>query len=1049
MRHASGTFPTLLGVGALALPVMAVAQTPVPAADAAAALERLEWRPIGPANMGGRVTAILGVPGDPRVFWVAGADGGVFKTENAGITFEPQFDDQRVYSVGALALAPSDHNVVWLGSGEGDPRNSTSYGDGVYRSTDGGETWTHLGLDDSERIKRIAVHPGDPDVAWVCALGHAWGPNEERGVFRTTDAGRTWEKVLYRDEDTGCSDLAIDPSNPRILYAGMWTFRRRPWRFDDGGGETAVYRTKDGGDTWEKLTEGLPDGPLARIGIAVSRSDRRVVYVVSEAKEGGILWRSDDGGDSFRLVHSDARINFRPFYYSDIRVDPVNPDVVYSLSGGLYKSIDGGRTFDRIGGSVHGDHQAFWIDPEDARRLLSGSDGGFQLSYDAGENWDVINNVELSQFYQVAYDFEQPYRVCGGLQDNGGWCGPHRTRHGEILKDDWFRVSGGDGFYTIPVPDQPDLIYSDLQGGVFMLTDMRSGATRRIHPYPNKIGSSGDAMLGHRYRFNWDAPIHISPHDPATVYIGGNHVFRSRDQGHSWEELSPDLTTRDTTKQLTSGGDIYQDNTAAEFHTTIVTIAESPVRAGIIWAGTDDGNIQVTRDGGATWTNVSPNVPGLPAETWIGKIDASHHDACTAYVAVDNHRLDDFAPYAWRTTDCGGTWTDLAAGLPQDDYVKVVREDTRNPNLLYAGMERGIQASWDAGRTWMSLRANLPPVSVRDIQIHPRDNDLIIGTHGRGAWILDDIGALQELPRAAGAPAWLVASRPAIRWEGGGRDASPGERTYQAPNPEYGAFIDYFLAEPAADSAAIRITDARGQTIRDLRGPADAGLNRVVWDLEHEGPARLEGGGGGGGGGGGFGGGGGPLAVPGTYGVTVSVGGRELSGDIEVLADPAVDATPADYDAQLAAALELRDLISRTVRLISDTRSLDEQLGGIETAVKANPTSVDDEDAVSEALDAADDELAEFEDRLTYPIPGLGYRQVPRLREELSSLFGSVTGPPSPPTEGEVERLGELREETATAEADFQAILATTIADLNRVLGGTARILLERRELVP
>ncbi len=605
----------------------------------AKAISSLKWRSIGPANMGGRVTAVLGVPGDPKTFWIAGADGGLWKTTNGGTTYEAQFESYPVYSVGAIALAASDWNVLWLGTGEGDPRNTTSYGDGVYRSTDGGRTFVHLGLDGTERIKRIVVHPANPDVAYVCALGRAWGPNEERGVFRTTDGGKTWEKVLYKDEDTGCSDIAIDESNPRELYAGMYTFRRRPWRFDSGGKETALYKSTDGGLTWTKKSKGLPKGPMDCIGVALSRTKPDVVYVVTEAVKEGTLFRSDDAGESFRMVNDDARINFRPFYYSDIRVDPNNPDVVYSLSGGLYKSTDGGKSFESIGRGIHGDHQALWIDPMDSDWVLSGSDGGFQVSLDGGDNWEILNNIVLAQFYHVFLDDRDPYYVCGGLQDNGNWCGPSRSgRTDGILKDDWYSVSGGDGFFAVPIPGQPNLVYSDSQGGNIVLTDTRTGNARRVHPYPKMVGSHGDALVDHEYRFNWDAPIHISPHDPGTVYFGGNVVFKSTDYGQNWDVVSPDLTTNDKSKQLSSGGEVVVDNTAAEFHCTILSIAESPLAAGVIWVGTDDGNIQMTRDGGKTWTNVKDNVPGLPAFSWIANIEPSHVDGGTAYVAVDDHR---------------------------------------------------------------------------------------------------------------------------------------------------------------------------------------------------------------------------------------------------------------------------------------------------------------------------------------------------------------------------------------------------------------------------
>ncbi len=1028
--------PSLIVLATIALAAPAAAQTPQQITDA---IKGLAWREIGPANMGGRVSAIEGVPGNPRIFWVGGADGGVFKTVNAGTTFETQFVDQPVYSVGSLTLAPSDHNVLWLGSGEGDPRNSTSYGNGVYRSTDGGTTWTYLGLNGTERIKRIAVDPRNADVAWVCAMGHAWGPNAERGVFRTRDGGRTWSKVLFIDQDTGCSDIDIDASNPRVLYAGMWTFRRRPWRFDDGGKQTALYKSTDGGDTWNKLGgRGMPTEPMARIGVSVSRSHPHVVYMITETPTQGTLFRSDDAGASWRMVHEERNINFRPFYYSDVRVDPTNPEVVWSLSGGLYKSTDGGRTFESVGRGIHGDHQALWIDPHDADRVLSGSDGGYQVSMDGGTNWDIINNVTLSQFYQIAFDYQEPYNVCGGLQDNGVWCGPSMTTHGAILKDDWVYVSGGDGFYALPVLDQPWLIYTNLQGGVFMITDMRSGATRRVHPYPNRIGSAGDAMLGHKYRFNWDAPIHISPHDPRTVYIGGNHVFKSVDNGHTWTELSPDLTTKDTTKQLTSGGEVYQDNTAAEFHTTILTIAESRRQPGVIWVGTDDGKVWITRNGGQTWTDITRNIRGLPAFAWVAKIDASHHDPGTAYIAVDQHRMDDFTPHVYRVTEFGARSEDLSAGLPQDDYVKVIREDPRNANLLYVGMERGLFATWDGGRQWVSIRNGLPPVSVRDIQVHPRDHDLIIGTHGRGVYILDDIRPLQELGSALAADAHVFQPRPAIRWETGRRDAASGQREYRAENPPFGAMIYYYLRAKPDRPVVITIKDGAGATIRTLRErDAQAGVNRAVWNLRAEGPERPAGQEGG------FGfGGAGPWVIPGEYTVAVRAGTRELTTSVTVRPDPRVDVPHAFLVQQWDAAIELRGLVSEVNGLLGAAESLEQQITSLVAALHG--TSGDGRDELTAACNGALKELERFKDWLTRPPPRMGYRQAPRLREELLSLMNSISSTASRPTEAERMRLAELKTETAEAAATFNRFLESTISGINNRAGSYPRIIVDR-----
>ena len=994
--------------------------------DAAKALSALEWRAIGPANMGGRVTDIDGVPGNPYTYYVSGADGGVFKTVNNGVTFKPLFTKQKSYSVGALTLAPSDPNVIWLGSGEGDPRNSVGYGHGVYRSLDGGETWTNVGLGGTERIKRIVVHPDNPDVALVCALGRQFGPNEERGVFRTEDGGQSWDKVLYLDEDTGCSDLDMEMDNPRILYAGMWTFRRKPWRFDDGGGETALYRSKDGGTNWVKLDgEGMPKSDLARIGVSIAQSQPETVYMMTETKENGSLFRSDDRGETWRMVNDNRDINFRPFYYSDIHVDPTNPDHLYSLSGRLYKSTDGGKTFKQVAGDVHGDHQSLWIDPLNSDRVLSGSDGGFQLSYDAGASWDIVNNIELSQFYQLYVDGRDPYFVCGGLQDNGTWCGPSNSlRSAGILKRDWVPIAYGDGYYGVPIPGDERYAYGTWQGGGIYLVDTQTGSARSVHPYPKIVASAGDAIAEHKYRFNWDAGFEISPHDPETAYFGGNVVFRTRDRGQSWEVISEDLTNNDKSKQASSGGEIYADNTAAEFHNTILYIEESPVKQGVIWVGTDDGNLHLTQDDGETWVNLKDRVRGLPDFAWISKIHASPHDAGTAFVTVDHHRSDDYKPYIFKTTNYGKSWKSLAAGLPQDDYVKVVRQDPRNPDVLYAGMEHGIYASWDGGKAWTSIANNLPPVSVRDIRIQPREHDLVIGTHGRGAFIMDDIRPVQDLRAAMDEKAYLFPIRKATRWHMKTRLENQGTRRYRAANPDYGAYISLYLADPADDQKiTVTIKDAAGETVRVLKDiEAKAGVNRIVWNLRQDAAVKLDNPPTGGFGNGPMH----PFAKPGSYTAIVQVEDESLEASFEVRADPRFDMSADDYAAQAGAAIALRGLLSETHVMINGVEAAARQLAELEEKLGKGA-----DEGMVDQIAAAKAEAKQVLALLTRPAPAMNYRVKPRLREEIRSLLRAIDSAVNPPTDPQSARLAQLREEKAEAEAAYSKLMEGKIAAIN------------------
>jgi photosystem II stability/assembly factor-like uncharacterized protein len=1001
--------------------------------DKRSLLGDLKWRNIGPANMGGRVSAIEGVAGDPNTYYVGGADGGIFKTINNGVTFDEIFNDQDAYSIGAIAVSPSDANVLWVGTGEGDPRNSVGYGRGVYRSIDGGITWEKAGLEKTERIKRIVVDPRDPDVVSVCALGREWGPNPERGVFMTHDGGKKWEKVLYIDEDTGCSDITMENSNPRIMYAGMWTFRRKPWRFDGGSKKTALYRTMDGGKNWNIIHNGLPDGPMTRIGVQVAQSEPNIVYLVTEIKDGGTLFRSDDRGENWKKVHDDARINFRPFYYSDIRVDPTNPDHLFSLSGGLYKSTDGGQNFERIAGGVHGDHQSFWIDPVDSKRLLSGSDGGYQVSYDAGANWDIVNNVTLSQFYQIFVDDENPYNVLGGLQDNGTWRGPSRTTNSAgILKDDWNAITGGDGYYAVPVPGKSNIIYSNLQGGVIFQKDMNTGNTRTIHPYPKITGSAGDAIKDHKYRFNWDSPILISPHDPKTVYFGGNVLFKTTDEGYSWEVISPDLTTNDKSKQLTSGGEIYQDNTAAEFHCSILTIAESHVQEGVIWVGTDDGNVHITTDGGKKWTDITKRISGMPKNSWVGKIDASHFDAGTAYIAIDHHRSDDFKPYVFKVTNFGKRSENLSRGLPQNDYVKVVREDSQNSKLLYAGMEHGIYASWDGGKKWSAIMNNLPPVSVRDIKIQTIENDLVIGTHGRGAWILDDITPLQEMANTKSSGLHIFQPRTTYRWQMSRMDASQGQREYRAENPPYGAIISFHLATGKIDTVKIKIADSEGNHVSEFKvDEPKPGFNRTAWNLRYDGAVSLATPITGGWRGGNVG----PTVAPGKYTVTLSTKGQSASASLEVRKDPRIEVSNEDFRKQLEAGIELRDMLSKVNTVLNGTESVMTQMSELKKKVKDFSSSDFDLTEAEGKIKNVLQMVKEFRnDELKRPINGLGYRQRPRLREELRSLAWAVDGTSARPTNPQMLRMKELDEETEAVVRRYNSIVENEVAEINQIL---------------
>ncbi|MEN9507961.1 MAG: hypothetical protein RLZZ621_524, partial [Gemmatimonadota bacterium] len=872
----------------------------------------LRYRNIGPANMSGRIADVEGIPGDPTLLYVGSASGGVWKTTNAGTTWTPIFDKQPVQSIGDVALEPGNPDVVYVGTGEGNPRNSVSFGNGIYRSTDGGKTWKWLGLADSRHITRIVINPRDPKKVYVAALGSEYGPNTERGVFMSEDGGDTWKKVLYIDDRHGASDLDIDPQNPNILYAGMWYFDRKQWTHRSGDEQGGIFRSVDGGRSWTKLTQGLPS-LMGRIGVKVAPSAPNVVYAVAETKE-GFVFRSTDRGATWTMTSRNANTIGRGFYYADLRIDPKNEHHVYTLGMSFMHSIDGGRTFENVPGNFHGDHQARWIDPANPKRLLMGDDGGLNVSYDGAGAWEWFGNLPVGQFYQLSYDMREPfYHVTGGLQDNGVWTGPVRTRKSQIYSWEWRFIQFGDGYYGISHPDDPDWFLSDYQAGGIQATHLGRYEVREASPQPKRMdGYSADS---NRVRFNWNAPIVASPHDGKTVYFGGSTLFRSTDWGKTWTALGGDLSKNDKSRQGDAGGPILKENTVAEYYGTIYSFAESPVKKGVLWAGTDDGNLQLSQDGGTTWANVAPNVPGVGPDAVVSGIEASRTAAGTAYVTFERHMSEDFKPYVFKTTDFGRTWTNITGNLPANAYAQVIREDPKNPNLLYYGSEYGLFASWTGGTQWMKLSlGNLPNVAVHEVVVHPRENDLIVATHGRALWVFDDATPIQQMTSAITAKAGhLFPMRAATRFNTGEQSMNYGAKQYRGQNAPYGALITYWLAK--ADNT-VRVDILKdGAVIRRIRKPATAaGFNRITWDLRTESslalsdtPAdsmdsdgargRVPG----------------AQVLPGTYTVRLTVGGVTTEQPLVVRLDPTATITDAELKQQHTLATQLVGVVNTLI----------------------------------------------------------------------------------------------------------------------------------------
>lgn len=1050
-------------------------------------LSPMQYRMIGPYR-GGRSTAVTGVPSQPFTFYMGATGGGVWKSTNAGESWENVSDDFfGVGSIGAIEVAPSDPNVVYVGTGSACPRGNVSAGDGVYRSTDAGKTWKHLGLPDAGQVGRVRVHPSDPDTVFVAATGHIFGPNEDRGVYRSKDGGETWELVLHVSEKTGAVDLAMNPANPRVLFAAMWTAERKPWTMIDGSEESAVYRTTDGGDTWKKLGDGLPDGLLGRIGVTISPANPDRVWALITAPDGregkGGVYRSEDGGDSWRRVSQEREIQTRGWYYTHIYADPSDENTVWSNNGGFLRSIDGGVTWGRVS-TPHGDNHDVWINPEQPWMMVQGNDGGANVSVDGGKSWSNQLNQPTAEFYRVTVDNQFPYRVYGAQQDNSTITVPSRNSGGITPKQYWYSVAGAESGHISVDPNNPNRVFSGNYIGRIDSYDRATGYSRNVIIYPEM--QDGTAVKDLKHRFQWNAPIVISRHDPQVVYHTSNFVHRTRDGGMSWDTISPDLTNNDAEKQPLPGGPVQHDHTGVEVYNTIFAFAESPYTGDELWAGADDGRIHVTRDGGTTWTDITP--PQMPEDGTVNSIDLSRHAEGKAYVVAYRYRMDDFRPYAFRTSDWGASWdllTDGSNGIPEDHPVRVVREDPDRAGLLYAGTEFAMFASFDDGAHWQSLQLNLPVTPVTDLVVH--EQDLVVATQGRSFWILDDLTLLHQIePADAEAAAKLYRPRDTVLM-------SPGRfRGGRAPeNPPAGAVIHFALADKPEGDVRLEILDPQGDVIRvfssevkDEGGPgagffgrqrrprgktdpetglelealgASAGMNRHVWNLMYPGPVVAEGAIMS------LGYTGGAYGPPGDYTVRLKVGEEEMAQTFAVIKDPRlVEVTEADLDARFELVTRVRDSITdahdavralRSVRTqvkavtvraekVAEGRTFATDGDGTVSGAEAVDASVEsdgavDAAAVKESADALLEGLAGVEEELIQTMNEAGQDPLnfpSKLDDQFAYLYGHVNGSYGRPTEGSYQRFDDLRGDLDPILERLQAMLDTDLGAFNELL---------------
>ena len=1059
------------------------------AADTNETFKGLKFREIGPATMGGRIDDFAVVESDPDIIYVGTASGGVLKSTNGGITFEPVFDDQQNSTVGDIAVAPHDPSIVWVGSGESNNRQSSSWGNGIYKSTDGGKTWQHMGLDNSKHIGRIVISPADPNVVYVAAAGSLWGPSKDRGIYKTTDGGATWKQVLFVNEDTGVNDIAMDPDSPGTLIAAAYQRRRTVFGFSGSGPGSGLYKTTDGGATWKKLEKGLPwstepakpvrttaaeegGGPagetpalrqpatepdplatneIGRIGVQFYRRDPNVVYAVIEHANGGVF-RSEDRGETWtKMSDTDPR----GVYYSQIRIDPNNEQRIWVLGANMYVSGDGGRTFKEGSPNfrqIHGDFHAMWIDPRDSNHMITGSDGGIYASHDRGQTWEFINTVPLGQFYELGLDNQRPYRICGGLQDNNVWCGPSMSFDTRgIGNAEWFTIGGGDGFYAQFDPSDPNTVYAESQDGNLLRRNLATHEAKSIRPL---------APEGERYRFQWNTPLVVSSFDPHTLYYGGQYLFKSTNRGDDWTRVSPDLTTAVDRDKLPIMGRVPDKYTMSrhdgvQAYPAITTIAESPTNRDLLYAGTDDGNLQVTRDGGKTWKNVTPL-----KNIYVSRVIASRFNEGTAYATFDGHRSNDFNVYVYKTTDYGTTWKPITSGIANDgDIVHVIREHPKNANLLFLGTEHGLYMSNDAGARWTRLKLNLPTVPVDDVEIQQRENDLVLGTHGRSIWVLDDIGPIE----AGGAPLsdlTVFDFRPATEFRISNRGGAIGQQSFFGPNPPNGAIITYYLKNKPADKEKVKITitDKDGKYVRDMDGTTDAGMNRVTWDLRTRSvtaaprepveatTARGTQGGevtpesetepaAAGGGGGGFGQFNQGLRVdPGVYNVEVSAGNLKQTKTVTVEEDPRIQLSAQDRTARNAALAQLAPMASQATALRRQMTTLHTALKNYNTTrLPANIKTV-----ITDLTKRVDDTCVKVgtpqqcgqAQRLGSAGPPVTYIEPP-VTNRITQLINSLENFAAAPSQTQLDQINVLKDLLAKATADVRST-QQAVVDLNK-----------------